>query len=659
MSAFKRRFLLHFFLMQKHEIFFPFETTRLFQDELIKDVLMALGGKKHLLCHAPTGLGKTASVLSPAISFALKENKNIFFLTPKTSQHQIAVELVKSMSKKFGLNISAIDLVGKKQMCSDPLLSNTDFEGFYEVCSKRVAKEKCHYYGNAVGYTKEQKDVSRLYIEHLSKASLPVLDHYDFKDLAVSMKGRNGERPMCAYEASMQVARQSNVIICDYFHLLNPKIGKLTLQRLGKRLSESIIIVDEAHNLPERLRKIMSSSITTFSVSRACEELKVIGEKELHQKCMHLKKCLKKIAIDTIKENTGEALVSMDAFVSLLQKEISSVEEFSAALRASAVDYLELANRSKSKLVSVANFLDKWVLEEKDFVRIAKKIRGETEFTLSIQCLDSSQIMSKVFNQSHCSILMSGTLLPTEMYADLSGLQKDRLVLREYKSPFPVENRLNLIVTGVTTKFSQRQDAEFRKIAQKVTEITNNTPGNCAVFFPSFALLSQISFFIESLTQKELIRQKQQMTSAEKALQLQNFKNAGKSTGAVLLAVANGSYAEGIDFPGSELLCAIVVGIPLPELDLYTKRLIDFFEEKFQRGWHYAYLYPSISRALQASGRVIRSEKDKGITVFMDERYDWKNYANCFPKDLNKVTTSEPAAYVKEFWGKTTNLNSF
>ena len=139
------------------------------------------------------------------------------------------------------------------------------------------------------------------------------------------------------------------------------------------------------------------------------------------------------------------------------------------------------------------------------------------------------------------------------------------------------------------------------------------------------------------------------MHSSELAALLDKFRD-NYSRGYVLLGVASGSLAEGIDYAGDKLLAAIIVGIPLAEMDLERQALIDYYEEKFGRGWHYAYLYPAIIKALQCAGRVIRSANDRGIAVFLDKRYVWKNFRNCFPKDFNAIKTREPAYLVERFF---------
>ena len=142
------------------------------------------------------------------------------------------------------------------------------------------------------------------------------------------------------------------------------------------------------------------------------------------------------------------------------------------------------------------------------------------------------------------------------------------------------------------------------------------------------------------------------MTSTERATQLQRFRNAASGFGAVMLAVSNGSYSEGLDYPGNHLLCSIVVGVPLQEMTLFNSCLVQYFEEKFSAGWHYGYLYPAMTKAIQASGRVIRDSTDRGVSVFLDARFGWSNYSKCFPKDFELIKTNSPKEFIEKFWAQ-------
>ncbi|MDO8538009.1 MAG: ATP-dependent DNA helicase [archaeon] len=641
--------------MQLEEVLFRFDKPREQQKDLVIDIAQALEEKKHLVAHAPTGLGKTDSALSAAITFALRENKTIFFLTPKISQHQIAVEVVKGIAKKFKKNILGVDLIGKKYQCIDPLILQSDFDGFYEMCSKKVKHEACPYYANAKGYTKQEKEQSKFYIDRLLQKDYDVIwSHQEMKEHSMNAVGKDGERPMCPYEVSMEVAKKSNVIIGDYFHLLNPFIQELVLARLGKKLEDCIIIVDEAHNLPERLRKIMSSSLSSFVVKKAEEEAVKLNNIELRDKLKLLEKSLKEIAKTHLAIETFEALVSKHALLDRIKEEIPELELFCDELSVQGTEYMEAATKSKSFMISVAHFLEKWSQEQEANIRMIRRTKTD-DFSLNVRCLDSSIVSRKIFSQVHSAILMSGTLTPMKMYADILGLEEERTLLREYSSPFPKHNRLNLIVPTVTTQYTERKFDEFQKIAQEVSKIVNIVPGNSVVFFPSFGVLNQVYSFLPELVSREMLVQRERMNAFDLAQLIQRFRNAGNAFGSVLLAVSGGSISEGIDLPGNQLLCALIVGIPLQEMDLELKCLIDYYDEKFHAGWKYGYIFPAMNKAIQASGRVIRSESDEGITVFLDKRYEWENYKNCFPKDFSSISTREPEKYVKLFWEKQEN----
>ncbi|MBI4043322.1 MAG: ATP-dependent DNA helicase [Candidatus Diapherotrites archaeon] len=640
--------------MQLEEIYFRFPRPRNHQRELVMDVAQCLEERKHLIAHSPTGTGKTDAALAPAITYALHHNKTVFFLTPKISQHEIAVQVCQDLARKYSLNLRAVDLVGKKYMCSDPLLEGYDSSGFYELCLKKVRNEECRYYGNFHGYDAKGKARARLAREKLYKAKeAMIMSHLELKNLAKEFSLGVKEAPLCAYEASLGLAKKSQVIIADYFHLLHPSISEIILPKIGKELKDCVVIVDEAHNLPERMRRIMSASTSTNTLQRAQEELKKMGNEELQEKVHGMHETLKKLGRHKL-AGAREALVTQRDFTEPLKEWLSDPQEFCSELRAQGLDYMEASGKGSSALISIASFLEKWGAEQKNSARILRRTSTEHAYTLTLKALDASQVTQPIFNDVHSVILMSGTLLPTDMYRQILGLQSERTLQKEYESPFPAHHRLNLVVPNVTTKYTQRNAEEFERIAGMIARTVNHVPGNSAVFFPSFQMLENIAPFLKDKVPRELLKQTEGMNPSQVAELLQRFRSAGNAFGAVLLGAASGSLAEGLDFPGNQLLCAVIVGIPLEEMDLEVKSLIEYYEERFAQGWHYGYLYPAITKAIQASGRVIRTETDEGIAVFMDARYTWENYKKCFPKTFPRITTEEPEKYVKVFWEKGT-----
>ena len=629
-------------------VFFPHKRIRREQDRLLRDALNAIEQKRHLIAHAPTGLGKTSAVLSPALSYAMREGKTVFFLTPKISQHEIAVQLVKDLNKKFSLGIRGVDLVGRRHMCSDPLLSEAEPGSFYELCKRRRKNEACEFYANIAGFDPAQRQRARVYQSELEREYERdgIWSHLELKDYCERAFEGKG---FCAYEAAMLLARDADIVIADYYHLFNSGVQRVILQRIKRKLEDCIIVVDEAHNLPERVRKLLSSSLSVYALDKALLELDKLNQPELKESLRGIRKAVKGIAKQRLSGKKKEALVSKGTLSGVLKK-LDGDGSLPVELREQGAEYVEAFPQGRSFLVSIANFLERWEEESPSYIRLVK---GTTKsVSIQLKALDASVVTREIFECSHSSILMSGTLLPTKMYADLLGLDEKRAELREYSSPFPKENKLSLVVPSVTTKYSERSAAEFEKIASIVSGIVDRVPGNSAVFLPSFELLEAVFSFLEEKTSRKLLKQKGKMSSRERSVLLSEFRACGKGFGAVLLAVASGSFAEGIDYLGEQLLASIVVGIPLSEMDLETECLISYYQKKFGSGWHYGYLYPAVARAIQASGRVIRDRRDRGVTVFLDKRYTWQNYKNCFPKDFELIVTEKPEKLVEGFWKK-------
>jgi DNA excision repair protein ERCC-2 len=243
---------------------------------------------------------------------------------------------------------------------------------------------------------------------------------------------------------------------------------------------------------------------------------------------------------------------------------------------------------------------------------------------------------------------MSGTLSPTEMYKDLLGFPSDTKAT-SYSNPFPQKNRLALIIPEVTTRFSLRTPKQYKKIAKICSEISNTVPGNTVVFFPSYKVRDEVHKFLYGSCNKKILKETQELSKQEKTRLLEDFK-ANHKKGSVLLAVIGGNFNEGIDLPGDFLKAVVVVGLPLQQPDLETNQLIKYYDKKFMKGWDYGYVLPAFVKALQSAGRCIRSETDRGLIAFLDERYSWPNYYKCFPADWKPSITALYKERIKKFF---------
>lgn len=609
---------------------FPFDKVREGQRELIKDVELCLRESRNLIANAPSGVGKTAATLAPALEYALDHDKVVFFLTPRHSQHRIAIETLRKIREKYDLKFSVVDIIGKKWLCPVPgieLLSTSDFNDY---CATVKKEERCVFYNNTkrVGNltTKAQEAFEKI----LNSGPLHA------EELKTMCKR------LCPYEIALEVAKRSRVIICDYYHIFSP-VRNVVLSRINRELEDLILIIDEAHNLPERIRKVLSGKITTHSLNMAKKEAKVFGFIELSEKVEKMEKVIKDLAKGMKTEE--EKYIEKEEFVKRVE-EIEEYDSFIEELEVAAIEVRE--SRKKSYLGSLARFLDLWIGEDVGYARILRKEKknDKTKIILRYVCLDSMIISKEIFDNAHSAILMSGTLSPMSMYKNVLGLD-DRTICNKYKSCFPNENKLNLIIPDVTTQYTRRTEENYKQIADYIIKISSALNGNLAVFFPSYEVRDDILRMIRDQINKEIFVEKQDMTKEEKTKFFEEFM---RRKNAILLGTQSGSFAEGVDFFGGVLKCVIVVGLALSKPDLETKALIDYYDYKFGKGWKYGYIYPAVNRALQSAGRCIRSERDRAVVIFMDKRFLWKNYRVAFPVDFEFKVTKKPEKLVKIFF---------
>jgi len=618
-------------------VYFPYEKVREIQSEMMDEVVKVIKNKSHLITHAPTGLGKTAAVLGPALTYALKNEKTVFFLTSRHTQHKIAIETLKEIKKKYSLKFTAIDLIGKKWMCAVPGTDNLYSNEFSEYCKAMRKDGKCEFYSNV--RTKGKLSV----VAKKIMAELTTLSPMHYSDL-IEMCAKE---KLCPYEMSMLLINKASVVIADYNYIFNNNIRETFLLKTSKLLENAVVIVDEGHNLPNRIREMMTARISNFGLKRAIKEAGKLGYGETKEHLSNILEILLELSQKLSESN--EMLLKKEDFTSRISK-IIDYEQLAGDLEFIGDEIRE--KQKKSSVGGVAQFLESWKGDDFGFSRILSKKEGlKGEFiTLSYRCLDPSIATKDIIENSHSTIMMSGTLTPTSMYKDLLGFGENS-VEKEFKSPFPEENKLCLVIPTTTTKFTKRGEQEFKKIAKITADIINNVPGNIAVFFPSYSLRDQINAFIQPVCKKTTFLEDARLSTNERNELLEKFKEY-KDHGAVLMGVASGSFGEGIDLPGDLLNSVLVVGLPLGPPNLEIKQLINYYDEKFSKGWDYGYILPAITKTLQNAGRCIRSETDRGAVIFLEERYSWPNYFRCFPSEWNVKMSVLYNKYIKEFFSK-------
>ncbi|MBI3035688.1 ATP-dependent DNA helicase [Candidatus Woesearchaeota archaeon] len=611
------------------EIYFPYSKIRDIQSDMISDVHNAIKSKRHIIMHAPTGIGKTIAVLAPALPLAVKNNLTIFFLTSRQTQHRIVVDTLRHIKQKFGIELECADIIGKKWMCLQNGVEAMPNGSFHEYCRALRNEDNCEFYANTLKETGAATVEAKLALEELKIASpCHVQEHIE----------KSKDKKLCPYELALLSSPKARVVVADYYYIFNNPIRNGFLMKMRKKIEQCIVVVDEAHNLPNRLRELLTHKMSSIAIEIAKKEAARFGFESVNLEFVEA------ALFELAKEIEEEDTVSRNSFVDLIEK-YKKYDDVMAELIFSGENIRD--KQKISYMLNIGKFLEAWLGPDKGFGRIlSKTIDRKLKVSLVYRCLDPSIAAKEIIDNSYSTLLMSGTLMPTSMYRDLLGYSN--AVEKEYKSPFPKKNRLNLIIPKTTTKFVERSHRQFGEIARVCGDIANSINGNAVIFFPSYDLMENIAEHLKC--SKPVFKEKQALTKQEKENLLAVFKSH-KDKGAVLLGTSTGSFGEGIDMPGV-LKAVIIVGLPLNKPDVEAKLLIDYYDDKFGNGIEYGYVLPAITKCLQNAGRCIRSETDKGAIIFLDERYAWRNYYQCFPEDWEIEVSLDYIGVLSEFFGR-------
>lgn len=630
------------------KINFPYNKVREGQDKFIKQVFQTIRHSKNIMISAPTGLGKTVSALAPAIYLGKKHNKTVICLTSRQTQANQVIKTIVDISKKSGEKISYTAFIGKRNMCVHKDRDLYPAQDFNDFCKKVRETGKCIPYKNFRDSDREE-DIKSIIEESINSP----MNVEGFVNLVGSCK-------FCPYEVAGLKANGTDVVICDYNYLFSSGIREGFLGKIGKTLDECIIIVDEAHNLPERIRMSYSYNLSSDLIKLAMNELNDhIKSSKYDDYLINIKQILEDLFFDKLDSGKEIHLIEKEDFLNKLLYKFGKVsKEGIENIYEQLEDAAALIKEDKiiSYVERVAEFIRRWhKLDEESYLRVLEKQvkDNKTILNLRIKCIDPSEIASNTLNKSFSSILMSGTLSPIEMYSDILGVQNCSLL--ELDSPFSSKNQLTLVENEVTSKYSARGSRMYQLMVDHITDILNSADDkNAIVFFPSYAFMEQITSLINiTKLNRKILKEQKFMTKEDKEKFVDKFKENDdpfNPKSKVLFAITSGSFAEGLDLPGQALEMVLVVGLPLGVPDVTTQAIIRHFDKKFGKGQQYGYVYPAMSKIIQAAGRCIRTEEDKGVVVLMDSRFLFPQYAQSFPKHWKMKVANNNSNEIREFF---------
>lgn len=593
---------------------FPFKNIRDGQEQFLSDSKKAVEDKKTLLAQAPTGIGKTAAVLTAAVK--ARDQEKIFFLTSKQSQHYIAIETIKKMPS----HVSAMDIISKQHMCPREE-SKLPYPVFEKFCSS-AGQHACNL------YNKKMDNV----VESLRKQTR----HVD------QIMNLCNVQKVCPHKAALLAARDADVIVCDYNYIFSD-IRENVFDVLEMELEGAVIIVDEAHNLPDRIRSNLEENINMPVLEEA--------HRLLRGHASDLAGFVKRFAHEVKNLEDEERMMNkeeLDEMVEIALKggfgRYENQSDLLKDLDVVARDLLE-KDTSATAPMRLLSFLLQWSHEGREIFRAVES----NPLTLKVGLLDPSKMSKDVFDRVSGAVLMSGTLHPGEMYADLLGIQDP--IIKTYDSPFPESNRKIVTVDHLTTSYKKRDLQMYQAYANSIAEVSNQTPGNLAVFFPSYSLMESIADRLSMVhLEKDLIIEERSYRKWEKEELVDSLK---RSDDKVLLGVQGGSLSEGVDYKNNILSSVIIVGIPFPPPSLELEALRGYYTEKFgkKKGYEYTSVYPALNRVMQAAGRSIRSKEDRALIVLMDKRFNYGRYKAMFPESFSYERSTDLSKACRDFFG--------
>lgn len=578
---------------------FPHQNPRPGQQKMADAVRQALAAGENLLAEAPTGSGKTAASLYPALGHAVAAGRQVVFLTSKTLQQKMAVAVLQTLNGQGAFRTAQIR--AKEKMCAnDRILCHEDF---------------CPYAKNYPEKMEKSRLVDRL------RESQP---HFD-PDIVFAEARRE---QVCPFEVQLELARRADALVADYNYVFDPGAALGHLDREG--LASAVLLVDEAHNLPDRARKIFSPELAEETFRDVAGRF-LLQPGELFESLTHL---VERVAA-VLAETAG--LLEEPAMIGEADPPTEALRELWKEWEPEFVRYLSWKREMKLALpedpmvdlhFGWQRFMAILNLFGPGFACVIEKRAAGAR--LALVCLDPARALAPVFRAAASTILFSATLSPMEVTRRTLGLEKERTAVLSLPPPFPRENRKVMILPQVKTTFGARAGS-FGPIALLLGRMSEAQGGNGLVLFPSYHFLEQVAQRMPAIRAR-LVVQRPNIGAAEREEIFQTLASRPPE-GVLLFAVLGGMYAEGVDYPGELLRGVYIVSPALPQVSFERELLRRYFDETEQAGFEYAYLQPGMTRVIQAAGRLIRGETDRGVIALLCQRFLQQPYASHLPRD--------------------------
>ena len=599
---------------------FPFP-YRKGQRDLAVSVYRTILRKKKLFIQAPTGVGKTISTVFPAVKAVGEElGEKIFYLTAKTITRTVAEQAFETLREQ-NLKFKVITLTAKEKIC------------FCEETS--CNPDDCPY--------------AKGHFDRVNDAVYELLMQEDVMSREV-LEAQARKHKVCPFEMALDVSTWVDGVICDYNYVFDPDA------RLKRFFAEGVaggylFLIDEAHNLVERGRQMYSAEL--------CKEdflaVKKLVKGEAPRFAKRLEAC-NKILLAMKKECENYKVLDNISHLGIqLMNVLSEADRYleecvDKEVRETVLDFY----------FQVRSFLNIYDGLDENYV-VYTEYREDGRFVLKLFCVNPAANLQKCLDKGNSAVFFSATLLPIRYYKKLLSTEKDNYAVY-IDSSFDTKKRLLMNGVDVSTRYTMRSREMYQRYAAYIFRVVKAKMGNYLIFFPSYRFMEDVyQEFTQLLAsdeeEMELVIQQQHMDEEERENFLRAFE-MGREKSLIGFGVLGGIFSEGIDLTNEKLIGTLIIGTGLPQVCNEREILKSYFDQKGLSGFDYAYRYPGMNKVLQAAGRVIRTEDDRGVILLLDERFQREKGEEIFPKewaDCERCRLDIVEEKIRLFWEKQTD----
>lgn len=582
------------------------------QPEIVEASSRAVEEGRHLLLTAPTGVGKTAAVMAGVLKAAAQRRLGVYWATAKGTQQWVAEKTARAMIEA-GTPLRAVTLRSRDNACCNRVGQDVVVD---------CRPQACRF---AAGHADNTER------DHVVEALQPGLTGAPEIDSAA------GRFTVCPYELAVELGSVADLVIGDYNQAFDPS-------RALRRLFEErdwVVVVDEAHQLPERA---MGYGSPTLPVG-LCEPVLAFTDPSWDA-MKHLAAELRLRIEEASWQEGGH--VGADVIVDLTKSDWEHLRERFDEL---AIDHARLRDR-----VDPAEFQawDELAFAVTHFADALGRAGEETvtlwnSAGLRLVCRDPAPVLEPTFSRFVASVSMSATLRPTWFYRERCGMDASRVDELLVPSPFPPENRRVVVVNGLSTAWKDREKhrSSIRAVLEGVlTETSPRFPlGNVAFYFASYEQRDDLCEGLEIGRRRLLAPGRPTQGVPEDEARALVVAELHARRDVLLATVLGGAFSEGVDLPNDALSTVVIVGPALPPPGVDRRLLQDWFEQRWDAGFDLAYVHPGMTKVVQAAGRVVRAAGDRGTVWLVCERFLRHEFTKYLPEEWEVTRRSAKSVF--------------